>query len=128
MKKKKLSSIIVIALGVLSYFFSTQSGRPVEQKANQAKVNSLNIALTKHARCRMDCRQIDMSEIKLALSDGSINHRKSEPNKKPCPVFAREVYSQKDKQRIRVVSADCKNESTIITVIDLSRDHQCFCK
>ena len=124
MKKKTINSAIVIVVAALSYFFVDKA----PETSQKSRVIDPKIALTKHAICRMECREIDMSEVKLALNDGKINHRKSEPNKKPCPVYAREVYSEKDKQRIRVVSADCKDRQTIITVIDLTRDHRCFCK
>lgn len=126
MKKKTLNSIVVIIIAVLGYFFA--DNKPETSPKSEIVVRDSRISLTKHARCRMDCRKIDMSEVKLALDQGKINHQKSEPRKKPCPVYAREVFSKKDKQKIRVVSADCKDESTIITVIDLTTDHHCFCK
>lgn len=127
-KTKPLLTLLVIVLGIIyQTWFSEKSNIKPESKAKLKKSSQLPISLTKHARCRMKCRKIDLDEINLALTKGKINHRKSEPHKKPCPVFSREVYSTKDRQKIRVVSADCPHKTTIITVIDLSNEYQCYC-
>src|SRR5690349_16648487 len=48
------------------------------------------IIYTKHALCRMKCRQIDEREVKEILASGRINDAKSEPAGKPDPKFALE--------------------------------------
>ncbi len=91
-----------------------------DKKDKKLKISS-KVVLTKHAQCRMDCRKIDLEEIKEIITKGQVNPKKSELKKKPCPVLAMEGITSKDKQRIRVVLAACKEETKIITVIDLNQ-------
>src|SRR4051812_17049358 len=49
-----------------------------------------HLIYTKHARCRMDCRHIDESEVTEILEKGRINYRKSEPAGRPDPKYALE--------------------------------------
>lgn len=102
-----------------------QSNNQVNRSDSSSKDKKLKISskivLTKHAKCRMDCRKIDMEEIKEIISKGQINSKKSELKKKPCPILATEGITSKDKQRVRVVFAACKEETKIITVIDLNQ-------
>lgn len=87
-----------------------------------------NYILTHHAKCRMKCRGIDKEEIDQVLSKGKINIRKSDPNKRPCPIKSLEGYSKKDNQHIRVVAAYCEDKTKIVTVIDLKNKYDCYCK
>ncbi len=91
-----------------------------DKKDKKLKISS-KVVLTKHAQCRMDCRKIDLEEIKEIVTKGQINPKKSELKKKPCPVLAMEGITSKEKQKIRVVLAACKEETKIITVIDLNQ-------
>jgi hypothetical protein len=87
------------------------------------------IALTYHARCRMDCREIDAYEIQEVIDQGHINARKSKdapPGKGKCPTTAYEGTTR-DNQFVRVILGTCKIPK-IITVIDLKNDYQCTCK
>lgn len=84
------------------------------------------IYYTKHARCRMDCREITEQEIEYVLDNGTINQRKSDANKKPCPTYAYEARTT-DGQLVRVVIADCPTERRVITCIDLENDYTCAC-
>lgn len=82
---------------------------------------------TEHARCRMSCRHISESEINTVVKYGKVNARKSEPNAEPCPKYALEARTR-DGQNVRVIFADCGNETRVITAIDLDDEHQCYCK
>lgn len=86
-----------------------------------------SIALTRHGRCRMGCRNIDAYEIQEVINQGRINARKSNPNSKPCPTIAFEGKTS-DGQTTRVVLGTCKNDYKIVTVIDLDTDWKCDCK
>lgn len=89
--------------------------------------NPASINYTKHARCRMACRQIDEAEIKDALRKGTINYKKSDLKGAVCKKkYAVEIYS-KDKQHLRVVFAPCQDEVTVVTCIDLDKEWQCDC-
>lgn len=82
---------------------------------------------TKHARCRMDCRHIDESEVQEILQKGRINYRKSEPAGRPDPKYAFEGTTH-DGQQVRIVFAPAKRGMVVITVIDLGTDWTCDCK
>jgi Domain of unknown function (DUF4258) len=84
------------------------------------------IILTKHARCRMDCRHITMREIHEILDNGTINYDKSEPNSHPDPKFAVEGYTE-EKQHLRIIVAPENEKLIIVTCIELGVEWQCDC-
>ena len=84
------------------------------------------IEYTKHAKCRMDCRQISDEEVKEIMESGKINYRKSDLKDKPCPSYALEGITS-DNQRVRIVFGQCDTKTKVITVIDLDTDWTCEC-
>ena len=86
------------------------------------------IVLTRHARCRMDCRKIDAYEIQEVINQGHITARKSKSTAPPgkCPTTAYEGTTR-DNQLVRVILGTCETPK-IITVIDLKNDYKCTCK
>jgi hypothetical protein len=84
------------------------------------------LIFTKHARCRMDCRQIDESEVKEIIEKGTINYNKSDPSHKPDPTYALEGITH-DKQHVRLVVAPSEHELVVITCIDLDHEWSCHC-
>ena len=85
------------------------------------------VRLTKHARCRMDCRTIDLGEVQEILTNGQVNLRKTEPQGKPCPTKALEGRTQRDRQKLRIVVGTCEGDYRIVTVIDLENKYECTC-
>ena len=86
------------------------------------------IHYSKHARCRMECRHIDESEVKEILADGNINFSKSDLNADACHKrYALEGTSHDD-QKLRIIVAECNDNLTVITVIDLRKDWPCNCE
>ncbi len=86
------------------------------------------LVLTKHARCRMNCRAIDAYEIQEVIDHDQINYRKSKPaSKGRCKSIAYEGRTR-DGQRARIVVGDCADDPIVITVIDLDTKHNCSCK
>jgi hypothetical protein len=76
----------------------------------------------------MSCRHIDESEVKEILIDGKINYNKSDLNEDACHKrYALEGHSHEN-QQLRIIVAECNNELTVITVIDLEREWPCECK
>jgi hypothetical protein len=108
-----------------------QPGRPNQpaEEGNELnhELSSQKLYYTKHARCRMDCRNISETEVRDILQRGKENRRKSEPNAPDCPKYALEGVT-KDGQKVRMIFADCNNETRVITVIDLNNEHYCDCK
>ncbi|MEI7627492.1 MAG: DUF4258 domain-containing protein [Bacteroidota bacterium] len=99
-----------------------------EPSARGLNRHPFNMHYSKHARCRMECRHIDESEIKDILEHGTINYRKSELQREPCRnKYAVEGLS-KDGQKLRVIFAPCNNEMTVVTCIDLGVEWSCDCK
>ena len=86
-----------------------------------------HLIYTKHARCRMGCRQIDESEVEEILEKGRINYRKSEPAGRPDPKYALEGTTH-DGQQVRIIFAPAKRGMVVITVIDLDNEWSCDCK
>jgi hypothetical protein len=85
-----------------------------------------NITYSKHARCRMDCRHIDESEIKEVLKEGIINYSKVEAGDKG-KTYPLEGITH-DKQHVRIVFAPHGNELVVVTVIDMDTEWECNCR
>lgn len=88
--------------------------------------NTSHLILTKHVKCRMDCRQITIEEIKEILKKGNVNYAKSDLSSKGDSTFALEGYSQEN-QHIRVVVAPENDGLVVITCIDLNKEWPCNC-
>ncbi len=111
---------------------------PVDTKGNEVEAgsddpvitgfnrNTEKLIFSKHARCRMDCRKIDESEVIAILKNGTINLKKIQSDKrgKTYPV---EGYTQ-DKQHVRIVFAPRDDALVVVTVIDLGTEWKCDCK
>lgn len=151
MLKKYLPFIMLIAAALLLFFIkknqrgTTLPQYPTVQTENRITVpavlpadgraNDIDgfnrhasmIIFSKHAKCRMDCRKIDESEIKEILKNGIVNVKKIQSDKrgKTYPV---EGYTH-DKQHVRIVFAP-KDADTlvVVTVIDLETEWACDCK
>lgn len=88
--------------------------------------NVHNLILTKHAMCRMECRDITEEEIKEILREGDINYAKSNLNNKRGVTYALEGYSD-DRQHLRIIFAPEKDRLVVVTCIDLNKEWQCDC-
>ena len=86
-----------------------------------------SIVYTKHAKCRMDCRQITEEEVKQILLEGKVNYSKSEPKGKPDPKYALEGTSA-DGQQLRIVFAADEGKLVVVTAIDLGKEWPCACE
>ncbi len=130
-KRKDIYSLLILIALIATYilFFrqNTEQSTSTRTDLREAAFSSKPIYYTKHAKCRMDCRQIDESEVKEILNDGIINYRKSDLKDKPCPTYAVEGITD-DKQRVRIVVGNCDSQASIITVIDLENEFECDCK
>lgn len=88
--------------------------------------NITNLIFSKHARCRMDCRYIDESEIREILRNGTINKKKIQTDKRGM-TYPVEGYTH-DKQHVRIVFAPKDDALVVVTVIDLDTEWKCDCK
>lgn len=145
MNKKAIPFIILLLMAVAVIAIKKLSGPGNEvskQKSTTGKNRSVTasdvnrnrgfdrrlsfLEYTEHARCRMQCRRINQSEVEEIMRDGKINYRKSDVDAHPCPVYAVEGVTT-DKQRVRIVFAQCDYKTKVVTTIDLDTEWQCSC-
>lgn len=112
--------VIVISFA----WFSKKYGE--KWKNNKEIVPFKDIIYTKHALCRMNCREISKQDVNFVLKNGELNQLKSNPDDKPCPTFAYESKDY-DGDSLRVVVAYCEKVSKLITVINLDKKFNCNC-
>lgn len=98
------------------------AGKSVSEPFNRSESR---LIFTKHARCRMGCRQIDESEVREVLKEGVINYDKIEEGKKG-KTYPLEGTTH-DGQHVRIVIAPHENELVLVTVIDLEKEWACDC-
>jgi Domain of unknown function (DUF4258) len=144
MLKKYLPYIILIAAAALLWWVKThQRGakavKPNIEENTPVKVTPAadnnttpfdrhvaRLIYTKHARCRMECRHIDETEVKEILDNGRVNYDKIEETDKGKSYPLEGVTH--DKQHVRIVFAPKKENLVVVTVIDLDRDWHCDCR
>ena len=85
-----------------------------------------HLILTKHAKCRMDCRHITDREIKEIIQTGNVNYSRSGRSNKEDDTYALEGYSN-EHQHLRVVVAPENDGLVVITCIDLDNEWPCNC-
>ncbi len=123
MRRSPVFIVILLVLIVAGYLFRQPS---VSTDPVSLDRNTQNLRLTKHARCRMECRHIDLSEVKEIIETGRINSAKSEPDGRPDPKYAIEGRTH-DGQEVRIVVATTSKGLLVITVIDLKEEWNCSC-
>jgi hypothetical protein len=114
-----LAILIMLALAMLKL-----THEPKLKEAFNRNPYSLNF--TKHALCRMDCRHITKKDIDEVMKEGIINLNKSDKRGHPCPTFALQDRTL-DGQYLRVVFAQCDEETKVITCYNLEKDFECQC-
>ncbi|CAN5713796.1 hypothetical protein BH11BAC3_BH11BAC3_45880 [soil metagenome] len=136
MNKKYIPYIVFIAAALLLFFIkrnqrgsfpkntSTEITIPVESDGGFNR-NVSKLIYSKHARCRMECRHIDESEVKEILQQGTLNISKIEEDSrgKTYPIEG----ITHDHQKVRIVFAPKNDELVVVTVIDLDKEWQCNC-
>ncbi len=129
MKKNFRIWILLLIVVVFTLLKSTDwLGAPIVKEDSEASYrNTTDLVLTKHVRCRMDCRSVTLREIKEIIENGTVNDQKSGIGKKGDSTFAIEGISS-DGQHLRVVVAPEKNgRLVVITCIDLEKEWPCNC-
>ena len=149
MKKKYLPIIALIGAASLLWWVKTnqRGAKEVKQTTEQSDNDqpsvgppsdhpnreegfnrrTANLIYSKHARCRMNCRHIDESEVKEILEAGKVNYAKVEDNARG-KTFPLEGITH-DKQHVRIVFAPKDDGSiVVVTCIDLDTDWSCDCK
>ena len=134
MNKRYLPYLALIAAALL-FFWVKKNQRGKEPGVTvsgattayeELRSGNKTIVYSRHAKCRMDCRHIDESEVKEILANGTVNFSKIEHSEKgeSYPVEGK----THDGQHVRIVFAPHENELTVVTVIDLDTEWKCDCE
>lgn len=124
MKTKRATYSLVLVLLLLVVFIYRRWQEPVRREAFDR--TPTHLYYTKHALCRMDCRQISEDDIKEIMKKGIINFNKSNTRDRPCPTFALQGETS-DGEKLRVIFAQCNDETKVITCYNLEQDFDCHC-
>lgn len=133
MKRESLVRIgTYLFFGLLMFFIyrsyegSSKQSSPISAEELNEQLSERKLNYSKHAKCRMECREISKEEVLQALHHGDVNWRKSDTLNDRCPRYALETRTE-DNQEIRIIFAGCQNETVVVTAIDLKGKHDCYC-
>jgi hypothetical protein len=124
--KSKTNAYFLIIIAVIFLLIKSYSWFRNENSDGESFRNSSHLILTKHIKCRMDCRHITEDEIKEIIKNGKVNYNKSGIGSKGDSTFALEGYSHEN-QHIRIVVAPETDGLVLITCIDLDHEWPCNC-
>lgn len=147
-KNRPILVAIVVVIGTIGLIFrggkgllpSSNNNNHVENPApnnpptqqlseDQLLYKGKKVKITRHAKCRMDCRFLDAYEVDEVIKQNKINQRKSNanPGGGKCPSVAYEGKTR-DGQQARIIVGECDDQPILITVIDLDNEYKCACK
>lgn len=124
MKTRNASITLSIILLALLLFLLKRWQEPAPSEVFDR--TPVHLVYTRHAQCRMDCRQIDSTEVSEIIRKGIINLNKSNRGATPCPTFALQGRTSSG-ESIRVILAQCEDETKVITCYNLEREFACDC-
>lgn len=64
--------------------------------------------------------------MRLIMKKGIINFSKSNRTGRPCPTYALQGVTP-DGESLRVVFAQCDEETKVVTCYNLKKDFNCYC-
>src|SRR5688500_9731327 len=95
--------LLIVALLLILYRTDSPAGGTTNSPDGKSATldermarNVCKLVYTKHARCRMDCRNISEEEVEEILVEGRINHAKSDIRSNPDPKYAFEGVTEDD--------------------------------
>jgi hypothetical protein len=124
MKPKLATYTLLFVIILLFVFVYKRWQEPVRHEAFDRHPS--HVYYTKHALCRMDCRHISKEDINEIMERGIINFNKSDRGDRPCPTFALQGETDEG-EKIRVIFAQCTNETKVITCYNLQKEFECHC-
>lgn len=124
MRKSRATLSMIFVLILLLVFVYKRWQEPVRREAFDRTPSHLYY--TKHALCRMDCRHISKDDIKEIMKKGIINFNRSNRRDRPCPTFALQGETS-DGEKLRVVFAQCDDETKVVTCYNLEEEFECHC-
>ncbi len=116
----------VLGLLIVSFVYKGK-GCQLPASAKLEELSYQKLEYTKHAQCRMRCRNISDAEIKQVFASGKVNYDRSDVRDKPCGTYAVEGITATGK-KLRIIVADCDTISRVVTTIDLKLENDtCDC-
>ncbi len=126
MKKNFLNTTILLLTAIIAIWYFRNNNFNKASSAENLFRDTSHLILTRHVKCRMDCRHIDIEEIKEIISDGNVNYSKSGKGSKGDDTYALEGLSN-EHQHLRIVVAPESDGLVVITCIDLDKEWPCNC-
>lgn len=124
MKSRNATFSLLVVMVFLLLFLLKRWNEPALKEAVNRHPASL--IYTRHALCRMDCRHIRRTDIIQIMETGSINFNKSGKGEWPCPTFALQGRTAGG-ERIRIILAQCRTETKLVTCYNLDEEFECHC-
>jgi len=124
MKQARATLTLLAILLLLGIFLFRRWQEPKGQEIFDRSPDAL--IYTKHARCRMECRHISEKDIGEIMDKGIINMSKTDLRDRPCPSFALQGETSSG-QSLRVIFAQCDDETRVVTCYNLKQDFECHC-
>jgi len=124
MKGKNVIFSLALVITILAIVVSRIKHEPRMKEAFDRHPSK--IYYTKHALCRMDCRQISKEDINEIVQKGIINFNKSDKYDRPCPTFALQGRTTTG-EHLRVIFSQCTGETKVITCYNLEEEFECHC-
>lgn len=113
---------LLLAIAFFAWIKYHQRGKGPE---NKIEINAAQLSYSKHARCRMECRQIDESEVREVLANGKMDNSRTRTTNEGTSYAVEGITH--DDQRVRVVYSPHNENTVIVTVIDLDKEWPCNC-
>ncbi len=128
-KRKNILIILIIVIAfviikIIAFFKQDEVITP--GRKDELFRDTTHLILTKHVKCRMECRHINLQEIQEIIKEGNENYAKTGEGSKGDKTYALEGYST-EHQHIRVVVAPENDGLVVITCIDLDKEWPCNC-
>jgi hypothetical protein len=124
MKSRNVLFTLCLLLVVIVVFIARMRREP--RPGELFDRTPMHLEYTRHALCRMNCRHISKQDIENIMKKGVINLSRSNRNDKPCPSFALQGRTP-DGENLRVVFAQCNEETRVVTCYNLEKEFTCDC-
>ena len=124
MKARNVIISLLFVLALLVFIIIKIRNEP--KKKLVLNRNPSRIKYTKFALCRMDCHHLNANSIMGILRNGEVNRSRSDPNKRPCPIFTIRGLT-KQNMSIIITIQQCGNGVKVLDCYDANGTVGCNC-
>jgi hypothetical protein len=123
-KRGNATFSLLLILIILFVFFIRLWHEP---KRREVFTRSLeHITITTYGKCRMECMQVNINEVKQVIRKGILIMDRSYRRKYPCTVFILQGMSENNRS-IRLVVAQCRDEVEVVNCYIPGDLKECNC-